>query len=71
MIVVGYTVLDPENNERTNTIYGEYEATSDGQQAFNEMIDTHSTTDNVIIFFWGSRTSPDEYEIVAYRDNEV
>ncbi len=71
MIVVGYITLNTEDNTETQTVVGEYEVLLEGQNAFNEMIAEHSDTENVSMFFWGSRTSPDEYEIVAYRDNEA
>ena len=71
MIVVGYTVQNAEDETPTETIYGEYELLIDGQNAFNAMIEEHTDTQNVIMFFWGSRTSPDEYQIVAYKDNEA
>lgn len=71
MIVVGYITLNTEDNTETQTIVSEHELLEDGQNAFNEMITEHSNTENVTMFFWGSRTSPDEYQIVAYRDNEA
>lgn len=71
MIVVGYITLNTEDNTETQTVVGEYEVLLEGQNAFNEMIAEHSDTENVSMFFWGSRTSPEEYEIVAYRDNEA
>ena len=70
MIVVGYITSNTEDNTETQTIVAEHEMLEDGQNAFNEMITEHSNTENVTMFFWGSRISPDEYQIVAYRDNE-
>lgn len=70
MIVVGYITKNSEDNTETETIVAEHEVLLDGQSAFNEMISEHSNSENVTMFFWGSRISPDEYQIVAYRDNE-
>lgn len=71
MIVVGFNLLNTEDQEMTATIQGEYEVLVDGQNAFNEMIDQNKDNENIKQFFWGIRLSPDEYKITAYRDNEV
>lgn len=70
MIVIGYIQINPDDFTETQTVIGEYEVTEEGQDAFTEMIAEHSDTENVSMFFWGSRINPDEYVIVAYRDNE-
>jgi len=71
MIVLGYNLLNTENEEITATIQGEYEILTDGQDAFLQMIEDLKDNENVKQFFWGIRLSPDEYQITAYRDNEV
>jgi len=71
MIVVGYNLFNTEDQEIIATIQGEYEVLVDGQNAFNEMIDQNKDNQNIKQFFWGIRLSPDEYQITAYRDNEV
>ena len=71
MIVVGYNLLNTEDQEITATIQGEYEVLVDGQNAFNEMIEQNKDNENVKQFFWGTRLSPEEYLITAYQDNEV
>lgn len=71
MIVVGYNLLNTEDQEITATIQGEYEVLIDGQNAFEQMIEDLKDNENIKQFFWGIRLSPDEYQITAYRDNEV
>jgi hypothetical protein len=71
MIVLGYNLLNTENEEITATIQGEYEILTEGQDAFLQMIEDLKDNENVKQFFWGIRLSPDEYQITAYRDNEV
>lgn len=71
MIVVGYNLYNPEDQTYTETIQGEFEVLVDGQNAFNEMIEQNKDNVNIKQFFWGTRLSPDEYLITAYKDNEV
>lgn len=71
MIVVGYNLLNTEDQEITATIQGEYEVLVDGQNAFTQMIEDLKDNANIKQFFWGIRLSPDKYQITAYRDNEV
>ena len=71
MIVVGYNLLNTEDQEITATIQGEYEILTDGQNAFLQMIEDFKDNENIKQFFWGIRLSPDEYRVTAYQDNEV
>ena len=70
MIVIGYQKL--ENEEIIDIVFEEHEDRDDAEDALNRLVETESTLENLIQYFWAIKHK-DSYKIMAIKDktNEV
>ncbi len=68
MIIVGYQKINADNSGIEDVIYQEHEAEDDAHEAMQALQTAESSNAEVLQFFYGIRTSEDEYQLMAVVD---
>lgn len=68
MIVIGYQKL--ESDEIVDVVFEEHEDRNDAEDALNRLVQTESSIDNLVQYFWAIKHETG-YEIMAIKDKTI
>lgn len=68
MIVIGYQKLVDE--EIVNVVFEEHEDRDDAEDALNRLVESESTLENLIQYFWAIKHETG-YKIMAIKDKTI
>lgn len=71
MYVIGYTLANPSEDQDPNVVFEEWEIFAEFRSSFYRMIEDKKDDATINDFFWGIKTSPDEYDIGGYHDKPL
>ena len=68
MIVIGYQKL--ESDEIVDVVFEEHEDRNDAEDALNRLVQTESSIDNLVQYFWAIKHETG-YKIMAIKDKTI